>query len=52
LLKGWAFGFLPFGEVGLFRRLSQSNLNHIQMNYLLFIWDVIVLFRNITVLKL
>jgi hypothetical protein len=43
---------LLFCEEGLFRRLFQSNLNHTQMNYLLFIWDVIVLFLNITELKL
>jgi len=44
--------FVLFGAVGLFRRLFQSNLKQIQMNYLLFIWDVIVLFLSITVLKL
>jgi len=44
--------FVLFGVVGLFRRLFQSNLKQIQMNYLLFIWDVIVLFLSITVLKL
>jgi len=52
LLKEWAFGFLLFGEVHSLRCLFQSNLNHIHTDYLLFIWDVTVLFLNITALKL
>ena len=44
--------FLLFGEVGLFRRLFQSNVKQNQMNHLFFIWDVNVLFLSNTVLKL
>jgi len=42
---------LLFGDVDLFRCLFQSNAKQTQMNHLFFIWDVIVLFLSITVLK-